>query len=75
MKRRKQLQSAAQLIGNAAAHAVLYRDQSGVREVIEYTSQAIARIEVKSWHADEMGRFRVLANRREFNCGLVWTVG
>jgi hypothetical protein len=64
MKRQKRLQSAAQLIGNAAAHAALYQDQSGIREAIEYTGQAIARIEVKSWNPDEIERFRGLANRR-----------
>ena len=32
MNRQRRLRSAAQLIGNAAAHVALYRDQTGVRE-------------------------------------------
>ena len=63
MNRRKRLESAARLVGNAAAHLVLYRDQTGVREALEYVGQAAARIEVKSWNMDELERFRILANR------------
>jgi len=64
MSRQKQLESAAQLVGNAAAHIVLYEDQTGIREALEYLGQAQIQIEAKSWNDKEVAKFRALARRR-----------
>ena len=64
MKRQQQLESAAQLVGNAAAHIVLYKDSAGIREALEYLGQAQVRIEAKSWNDKEVAKFRELAQRR-----------
>lgn len=67
MSRQKQLESAAQLVGNAAAHIVLYKDQAGIREALEYMGQAQVRIEAKNWNDKEVAKFRELAQRRVEN--------
>ena len=64
MSRQKQLESAAELVGNAAAHIVLYKDQTGIRETLEYMGQAQVRIAAKNWNDKEMVKFRELAQRR-----------
>ncbi len=64
MSRQKQLESAAQFVGNAAAHLVLYQDPAGIREAIEYLGQAEIRIQALSWNEAELERFRDKALRR-----------
>ncbi len=64
VSRQKQLESAAQLVGNAAAHIVLYQDAAGIREALEYLGQAQIRIAAKHWNDDELARFRKQALRR-----------
>ena len=64
MSRQKQLESAAQLVGNADAHIVLYQNQTGIREALEYMGQAQIRIQAKTWNDEEIERFRQLARRR-----------
>ena len=64
VSRQQQLESAAQLVGNAAAHIVLYQDPSGIREALEYLGQAAIRITARSWNDEELNRFLELALRR-----------
>ncbi|MBI4770419.1 MAG: hypothetical protein HY784_08435 [Chloroflexi bacterium] len=64
MSRQKQLEAAAQLVGNAAAHIALYRAPTGVREALEYFGQAQIRVETRRWNQTELARFRMLALRR-----------
>jgi len=53
MSRQKQLEAAAELVGNAAAPIVLYKDQTGIREALEYMGQAQVRIAAKNWNDKE----------------------
>ena len=64
MSRQKQLESAAQLVGNAAARIVLYKDQADIREALEYIGQAQLRVQAKRWNGKEPARFRELALKR-----------
>ncbi|CAG0947380.1 hypothetical protein ANRL1_04040 [Anaerolineae bacterium] len=64
LTRKQILESAAQRVGNAAAHRIVYDDPPGIREATEYEHQAKRVIEQKGWNDMEIARFREIAIRR-----------
>lgn len=64
LTRKQILESAAQRVGNAAAHLAIYDDFYGIREAEEYQRQAQIVIEQRGWNDREISRFREIAIRR-----------
>lgn len=62
--RKKAIRKIAALLGNAAAHIVLYRNALGIREALLYLGQAQTVAEARRWNDQEIARCRELAFRR-----------
>ncbi len=64
MSRKKDLEKMASLVGNSAAHAALYPDDTARREIAVYYDDAYEIASSRTWNRQEIEYFRAKARGR-----------
>jgi len=65
--RRKDLDKIASLVGNSAAHAAIYPDETARKEITVYYDDAHTLASARSWNQQEIDYFRKKAKKRAEN--------
>lgn len=67
MSRKKELEKMASLVGNSAAHASVYPDETARREISVYYEDAFELASARAWNPREIEYFRGKARKRAEN--------
>ena len=67
MSRKKELEKMASLVGNSAAHASVYPDETARKEIGVYYEDAFELASARAWNRREIEYFRGKARKRAEN--------